>query len=113
GEAVSLAYGWHADDVQGHVEVAYQLPNDAKLLIVLLTEHGDIRRRRAEQLGAHGSNAAEEVGTKIRLEAMRSPCRHDSRCKPVRVHVSGSRRPNQLARLVCELCQVPGFISRI
>jgi len=46
-------------DLDTEIEVAGQPTNDRQLLVVLLTEHGDIRPCRGEQLGHDGADTVE------------------------------------------------------
>jgi hypothetical protein len=46
-------------DLDGEIEVPGQAAHDGELLVVLLAEDGDVRRRRGEQLGHHRGDTVE------------------------------------------------------
>ena len=85
-EAVGIADGGRADDLERKIEVAHHLPDDAELLIVLLAEHGDVGRDLHEQLAHTVATPPKEVRTRVALKARRGALRDDARGKAVRVH---------------------------
>lgn len=49
-------------DLDAQIEVASHAPHDGQLLEVLLTEHGDVRTSRGEELGDHRCDTVEMAG---------------------------------------------------
>ena len=71
GEAVGVALGRHADDLEVEVEVAGHAADDGELLIILLAEQGDVGPDLVEQLGDDGRDAVEMAGTRGAVTARR------------------------------------------
>ena len=80
----------------GDVEVADELLHDSDLLRVLLAEPRDLRADEVEQLQADGRDAAEVAGPVRALEPVRRARRLDPRREPVRVHLGGGRREDDV-----------------
>jgi hypothetical protein len=49
-------------DLDAQIEVAGHAPHDGQLLEVLLTEHGDVRTGRGQELGDHRGDTVEMAG---------------------------------------------------
>ena len=67
-EAVRLALGLGADDLDAEAEVVDHPADQHQLLVVLLAEHGEVRADQPEQLGHHGEHTAEVAGPGLPLE---------------------------------------------
>ena len=79
------------NDVDAEVEVGREASHDRELLVVLFSEHGDVRSSGAEQLGDHGGHAVEVARPRGALHRVGQPCDVDGRREPVGIHRSYGR----------------------
>lgn len=81
-----FANRWIGDDLDAEIEIAHHASHDGELLVVLLTEDGEVWSRRRAQLRHHRGDAVEVARTRRPLHRTGQPGNVDGRGEPVRVH---------------------------
>ena len=112
-QAVRLANGRVADDLQRQIEVANHLPDDAKLLVILLAEHREIGSDLCEQLATHRCHTLEEVRPRDAFEALGSPPRDDVGGESGRVHFCNIGHPHNVTVDFGEFGEVAFLLARV
>ena len=112
-EPVCLAHDRRADNLHRNIEIAHQLLDDQKLLVVLLAEHGDVGSALHEELGDDRGDAVEMIGPRRAAQALRQIADLDKGLEAFRIHLGGFRRENEIDAGVAELLEIAGFVARV
>ncbi len=91
-QAVGLAHGAQADDLDGEEQVAGHAGDHLELLVVLPAEDRHRRPREREELGDHGGHALEVPGAVASTEGRRAGADAHARLLAGRVHGVGRGR---------------------
>ena len=107
-------------DVDTEVEVGRQASHDRELLVVLLSENGDVGSCGAEQFGDHGGDSVEVAGSRGALHRVGQPCNVDGRGEPVGIHRSDGWRVHDAdaggsacSQVVVERPRVPVEVAQL
>ena len=92
-EAVGVAQGGRADDLDRHAQIGHHAADDGELLEVLLAEHRHVRARRYGTAGDHGGHALEMPGAEIAIEDARQIRHLDARAALGAVRIDLVSRP--------------------